>query len=184
MSKGLSVNIDGETLRALSNMFGATEHQVEAAMRSTYAKMGRWLRTRAMRGLSSKLKIQQKILRSRVKTFRLQGGITAGGEGAKVWFGLRPISLMRLNARKSGKGVRAAGGRYVEGAFIATMRGRKQVMRRVDGAARLPIEVVNADIAEPSTVYIEDELVGTTEFDSQFFRYLEHELKWRTQILK
>ena len=183
MSRGLSVDIDGDSIAALANTFGASQAQVEAAMRSTYAKMGRWLRTRAMRGLSSKLRIQQKILRGRVKTFRLQGGITAGGAGAKVWFGLRPISLMRLNARPHGKGVRADGGRYIEGAFIINLRGRPQVVKRV-GAARLPLETVNAEIAEPSTVYIEDELIGTAEFDFQFFKFLEHELKWRTQILK
>lgn len=183
MSKGLSVDIDGESIAALGNAFGATQAQVEAALRSTYAKMGRWLRTRAMRGLSSKLRIQQKILRGRVKTFRLQGGITDSGAGAKVWFGLRPISLMRLNARKSGKGVRADGGRYIEGAFIANFNGRPQVLKRT-GSARLPIEVQQADIADASTVYIEDDLVGTAQFDSQFFKYLEHELKWRTRILK
>lgn len=183
MAKGLSVDIDGDSVFALANAFGATEAQVEAAMRSTYGRMGRWLRTRAMRGLSSKLRIQQKILRARVKTFRIEGGIVNGGAGAKVWFGLRPISLMRLNARQSGKGVRAAGGRYIEGAFIANFKGRPQVLKRT-GSARLPIEVQNADIADESTIFIEDELIGTAEFDSQFFKYLEHELKWRTRILK
>lgn len=183
MSKGLSVDIDGESIRALANAFEATDAQVEAAMRSTYAKMGRWLRARAMRGLSSKLRIRQKILRARVKTFRLQGGIVDGGAGAKVWFGLRPISLMRLNARESGKGVRADGGRYIEGAFIATLNGRPQVLRRT-GPGRLPIEVVGADIDDEATVYIEDDLIGTAEFDSQFFKFLEHEIRWRTRILK
>jgi hypothetical protein len=183
LSKGLSVDIDAQSVFALASAFTATDEQVEAALRSTYAKMGRWLRTRAMRGLSSQLRIQQKILRARVKTFRLQGGIQDGGAGAKVWFGLRPISLMRLNARESGKGVRADGGRFVEGGFIARVGGRPQVLRRV-GKERLPLEVVMADIADPSTVYIEDELVGSAEFDRQFFKFLEHELKWRTRILK
>ncbi len=183
MAIGLDVQIDGESVRALVNAFGATESQVEAAMRSTYAKMGRWLRTRAVRGLSSKLRIPQKILRARVKTFRLQHGIMNEGAGAKVWFGLRPISLMRLNARKSGKGVRADGGRYVEGAFIANFHGRPQVLKRTS-SARLPIEVQHADIADASTIYIEDRLIGTAEFDAQFFKYLDHELKWRTRILK
>lgn len=183
MSKGLSVDIDGESLNALAYSFGATEDQAEAALRSTYAKMGRWLRTRAMRGLSSKLRIQQKILRSRVKTFRLQGGIISGGEGAKVWFGLKSISLMRLNAREFGKGVRADGGRFIEGAFIAKVGGKLQVLKR-RGADRLPVDVQMANISEPSIVYIEDELVGSAEFDRQFFKFLEHELKWRTRILK
>jgi len=180
---GLDVDIDPESLRALINAFGATEAQFEAAMRSTYGKMGRWLRSRAVRGLSSKLRIKQKILRGRVKSFRLQGGITGGGQGSKVWFGLRPVSLMRLSAKQTAKGVRADGGRFIEGAFIANFHGRPQVLKRV-GKDRFPLEIQHADIAEPSTVYIEDELIGTAEFDAQFFKFLEHELRWRTQILK
>lgn len=180
---GLDVDIDPESLRALINAFGATEAQFEAAMRSTYGKMGRWLRSRAVRGLSSKLRIKQKILRGRVKSFRLQGGITGGGQGSKVWFGLRPVSLMRLNAKQTAKGVRADGGRFIEGAFIANFHGRPQVLKRV-GKERFPLEVQHADISDQSTIYIEDELIGTAEFDAQFFKFLEHELRWRTQILK
>jgi len=183
MARGLSIEIDGRQVETLALAFGATEKQLEASLRSTYNRMGRWLRTRALRGLSVKLGIQQKILRSRVKSFRLQGGVGGKGEGAKVWFGLRDIPLIRLNARQSGKGVRASGGRYVEGAFIADYHGSRQVLKR-EGAARLPVRIVYAEIADPSNVYIEDELVGSASFDNQFFRFLEHELKWRTQILK
>lgn len=180
---GLSIEIDASSCDALADSFGATPAQVEAAMRSTYGRMGRWLRTRAVRGLSSKLRIQQKILRSRVRAFRLQGGVSAGGAGAKVWFGLRSIPLSRLNPKPTPKGVRAAGGRFVEGAFIARYRGREHVLKRT-GPGRYPIEIQTADIDDASITYIEDVLIGSAEFDEHFFRYLEHELKWRTQILK
>lgn len=182
MRRGLWVDFDDESIRALVNTFGATPAQFEAAMRSTYTKVARWLRTRAVRGLSSRLRIQQKHLRARVLSFRLQGGVTTG-EGAKVWFGLKSIPLIHLNARESGKGVRAAGGRYIEGAFIANIGGRPQVLKRV-GQDRLPVEVQTVQIADDAQVYIEDELIGTAEFEAQFFKFLEHELKWRTQILK
>lgn len=185
MARGIWIDFDGDSINALVNAFGATESQFEAAMRSTYGKMGRWLRSRGTRELSALLKIKQKILRGRIKAFGLQGGIGDHGRaaGAKVWFGLRPISLTRLNARQVAGGVRADGGRFVEGAFIANIDGHRQVMKRV-GKSRLPIETVYADIDEPALVYVEDNLIGTAEFDQQFFKYLEHELKWRTQILK
>lgn len=183
MSRGLSIDIDGEGIRALADVFDATDAQVKAAMRSTYAKMGRWLRTHSLRGLSVHLRIQPKILRSRVRAFRLQHGIGNTGEGAKVWYGLRAIALSRLKPKQTSKGVRAAGGRFVEGAFIAPLHGRNQVLKRV-GKARLPVRIVYADIADASMVYIEDELIGTTAFDGQFFKFLEHELRWRTRILK
>lgn len=181
--RGLSIEIDGRGIQSLVDVFGATEDQVNAAMRSTYSRMGRWLRTRALRGLTGKLAIQQKILRGRVKAFRFQGGAGSKGEGAKVWFGLRDVSLMRLNAREAAGGVKASGGRFIKGAFIARFQGRMQVLKR-EGKGRLPIHVVAAEISEPAQIYIEDELIGSAEFDLQFFRFLEHELKWRTRILK
>lgn len=181
--RGLEIDFDVDGIKSIISQFQASEKQVTAALRTTYNRMGRWVRTRAMRGLSSELKIQQAILRSRVRSFRFQGGISKKGEGAKVWFGLRPIPLSRLNARKARGGVRAAGGRYVEGAFIANYHGRRQVLKR-EGRARFPVNVVYAEIAEKSQLYIEDELLGVGPFESQFLKFFEHELKWRTQILK
>jgi len=182
MRSGLNIELDADGIDDLVRQFEATPAQLEAAMRSTYGRMGRWLRTQAVRGLSQKLGIQQKILRSRVRAFRMQGGIASARVGSKVWFGLNPIPLSRLRPRKAPKGVRAQGGRYVEGAFLANIRGRQQVMRRT-GPARLPLEVVYADIEDPSQVYIEDVLIGSDAFEAQFLRTLEHEIKWRTRTL-
>lgn len=183
MGRGLSIEVDGRQVESLAMSLGATDAQVEAAMRSTYGKMAKWLRTRSVRGLSAKLSIQQKILRARVRAYRLQGGVGSGGDGAKVWFGLRPIPFSLLKPKATAGGVRAAGGRFEPGAFIGKVRGRTQVLRR-EGAARLPIRIVYADIEDPARIYVEDELVGTAEFDAQFFKLLEHELKWRTKILR
>jgi hypothetical protein len=111
----------------------------------------------------------------------MQGGIHGGGE-AKVWYGLRDIPLSRLHPRQTAKGVRADGGRYVEGAFMAKLFGRMQVLKRVS-KARVPLAIQYAEIYDEAVVYIEDELVGSAMFDAQFFKFLEHELKWRTRIL-
>lgn len=178
----LTVDIDGRGIDALADAFGATEKQVQAAMRSTYAKMARWLRTQSVRGLSSRLKIQQKILRSRIRTYRLQHGMD-NGEGMKVWYGIKDIAFARLNPRQNARGVRAQGGRFEQGAFIANLYGRRQVMKRI-GKERVPLRIVYAEIADESVTYIEDTLVGTALFDAQFYKFLEHELKWRTSILK
>jgi hypothetical protein len=179
--RGLFLDIDGGSIAGLANAFGATELQVEAALRSTYGKLAKWLRTQSVRGLSAKLKVPPAILRSRLKTYRLQGGI--GGGEAKVWYGLRDIPLIRLKPRETSKGVACAGGREVEGAFIAKLFGRLQVLKRV-GKGRVPLKVQYAAIYDDAVVYIEDELIGTAAFDAQFFKFLEHELKWRTRILR
>src|SRR5690606_2632115 len=123
----------------------------------------------------AKLKIQQSVIRARVRTYRMQGGVGGDGAGAKVWYGLRPIPFSRLRPRETPSGVVTAGGLRADGAFIANLRGRKQVLRR-RGAARVPLEVVMADVSDAANIYIEDELVGTAESDRQFFKLLEHEL--------
>lgn len=178
----INIEIDGQGIQALVDAFGATEKQVQAAMRSTYGKVAKWLRTQSVRGLSKELNIQQSILRSRLRTYRMAHGIGNTGEGAKVWYGLRPIPFARLNPRETSTGVKTAGGRHEDGAFIATLHGRKQVLKRV-GRARVPLRVVYAEIADDAVVYIEDELIGSAAFDAQFYKILEHEIRWRTRIL-
>lgn len=179
----LSIDLDGRGIQSLVDAFGATEAQMMAAMRSTYSKMARWLRTQSVRGLSDKLKIQQKILRSRIRTYRMQNGIRGGNVEAKVWYGINDIAFARLNPRETATGVKAMGGRSEDGAFIAKMYGRRQVLKRI-GKQRVPLRIVYAEIANEATTYIEDTLVGTAMFDAQFYRFLEHEIKWRTSILK
>jgi Prophage minor tail protein Z (GPZ). len=182
MAGGLLVEVDARQVGALADELGATEAQLEAALKSAYGRMARWLRTRAVRGLSAHLGVQQKILRGRIRTFRLQGGVSTGGDGAKVWFGLQPISLMRLGARQTAQGVRA-GGRMYPGAFIATVNGRRGVYRRV-GKERVPLEAVTLDISDKALTYVEDELIGTAEFDAQLQKFIEHEIRWRTRLLR
>lgn len=180
--RGLYLDIDGGSIAGLANSFGATEAQVTASLKSTYTKMARWLRAASVKGLSKKLRIPQHILRSRLKSYRLQGGVSGSGE-AKVWYGLRDIPLIRLKPRETRKGVRTANGIEVEGAFIAKLFGRLQVLKRA-GKGRTPLRVQYATIYDDAIVYIEDELIGTAQFDAQFFKFLEHELKWRTRILR
>lgn len=179
MAAGTWINIDAQGLQALADQVGATEKQVQAAMRSTYGKLGRWARSQAVRGLSGHLGLQQKILRRRVRHFRMQHGVGTHGS-AKVWFGLRPIRMSDLRPKSRGKGVAADGGRYVEGAFIVRRNGKRAVFKR-DGGARLPIREVTVDISDQVQAWIEDNLIGSPEFEAQFFKYLEHELKWRTR---
>lgn len=179
MPGGIRIDIDAVGLQAMAAEVGATQAQLEAAMRSTYGRMGRWARTRAVRGLSPRLNIQQKILRRRVRHFRLQHGVSGQG-GAKVWFGLKPVRFSHLRPVQTARGVRAAGGRFEEGAFIVR-RGNSQKVFKRTGPGRLPIREVEVDISEQSQVYIEDNLVGSPEFEEQFFRTLQHELRWRTR---
>lgn len=156
----------------------ATEAQAEKALTSTLMKMSKWLRTRSAQGLSKELAVTQKVLRRRLKTMRLSKSID--GPSITVWYGLDPISVIYLGARKTKAGISAGKHRF-PGAFIsAGKNGKKQVFKR-RGKSRLPIEKQVLDIQDRANVFIEDKLVGAAEFESQFLKTFEHELKWRTR---
>lgn len=178
----LTLDLRAEDIKRAIVSLGATEEQARKALNSTLGKMASWVRTRSLRAISSETKIQQKVLRSRLKTFRMQAAlshITSDGS-AKVWFGLNPVPWARLSPKGSRKGgVTAAGGRHDPHAFIATLHGRPQVLRRV-GKGRVPLEVVTADIESDANKFIEKFVLASAEFEKQFFLTFERELRWRT----
>lgn len=156
----------------------ATLDQAEKALNSTLVKMASWLRTRSVRGLSKELAIQQKVIRRRLKSFRLKKG--TDGSSITVWYGLDPVAMIYLGARQTKKGV-TAGKHRRDSAFIAKgANGGRQVFKR-QGKARLPIDKQVLDVNDKAETFLEDKLIGAAEFEAQFFRTFERELKWRTR---
>lgn len=179
----LTIAVDVAGLNQAILNLRATDPQARKALHSTMVKMAAWVRTRAVRGVSDKVKIQQKILRQRVRTYRMQGRLShATSDGSmKVWFGLNAVPWAKLNPRATRQGgVSAAGGRHDSEAFIAHYGGRPQVLKRI-GKARTPLLVVKAEIATEANDYIERFVIASAEFESHFLTVFERELKWRTQ---
>lgn len=173
----ISLQIDTSGMQRAAAQLDASTAQINAAMRSTLGKMARWSRTQSLRQLSSRLAIQQKLLRPRLKA----GKVKRSARGAQValWYGLNPVALIHLGARQTRQGVRARGGRQVDGAFIAQARnGKRQVFKR-KGRARLPIAVQAAAIEEKASNYIEKDLADSRAFEQRFLKTFEHELQWR-----
>ena len=112
----IDLHIDKAGLQRAAQELGATDAQVLQAVCSTISKMARWARSRSVRELAGGLVVPQKILRPRIKAQRLRR--TATGAEAGVWYGLNPVALIRLGARRTRAGVSAKGGRHIEGAFI------------------------------------------------------------------
>jgi hypothetical protein len=175
----ISVRIDARDLGRLVRELAATQSQAERALRSTLRKMASWVRTRSVRGLSEKLRIQQKVIRRRLRSIKARN--TPRGAEVSIWYGLNPIDLIHLQARQNGRGVRASGGRFVEGAFIPSKK--RQVFKRV-GASRLPLEKQTAEIQDEAERFLDDGLLNSAAFEQQFFKTFEHELKWQTRRQK
>jgi hypothetical protein len=88
--------------------------------------------------------------------------------------------MIYLGAKQLGSGVSASGGRFVKGAFIAEMRGGTAHVFKRQGTARLPIDKQEAEIEQTSDRFIQHDALGA-EFEAQFFKVFEHELKWQTR---
>ncbi|KVR28632.1 hypothetical protein WL61_23230 [Burkholderia ubonensis] len=180
----IDISIDEIGLESVEAFLAATPKQIDAAMASTFIKMARWFTTKSVRELAKHLKLPQKEVRRRLRTFRLAR--VAGGKGVRVWYGLDPMGMIHLNARQTRQGVSAYGGRFVKGAFIANGRAgaggpassNRQVFVR-EGKARLPIKKVSVELGDEAQTYIEDHLLSGAQFTARFFKVFEHELKWR-----
>lgn len=181
----IEIDVQESGLESIERFLAATPKQVDRAMSSTFAKLARWLTTKSIRELAKHLKLPQKEVKRRLRTFRLSR--VAGGQGVRVWYGLDPMGMIHLGARQTKEGVTAYGGRFVKSAFIA--RGRagqggpadtnKQVFVR-EGRTRLPIKKVTVALGDDAQRYIEDHILGGYDFTQQFYTIFERELKWRT----
>lgn len=183
----IEIAITEQGIEGIEAFLASTPKQVDAALASTCSKMARWLTTQSVRGLAKHLKLPQKEVKRRLRSFRLTR--TSGSKGVRVWYGLDPMGAIHLNAvddRGPGGGVVAYGDRFFQHAFIA--RGRagnggaaesnKQVFIRV-GRTRLPIKKVTVALGDEAQTYIEDHILGGIDFSARFYKTFEHELTWR-----
>lgn len=185
--------IDSSGLAAISLELGATPAHCNAALRSTLKRMATWLKALSLRGLPKELDVPLKVLRKRLKTFRLHA--SSDGTTVTVFYGLDPVALIHMTPKKTADGVQAGQKRHVTGGFIAkAFNGKRQVFKR-EGAKRIMTKGVNAgklkqplvnqkaDIKDAAETWIEDKLVGAIAFEKRFFDTFRHELQWRMQTL-
>lgn len=166
----ISLDIGAQGIEAIIAELEPTEKQANAALSRTLNRMAKWVQTRTTKGLSAELQVTQKIMRRRMRKTSIQK--TSTGWTIKLWYGLNEISLIHLNARKTKKGV-TVGKHKRDKAFIA----KGQVFKR-SRKGRLPIEKQTLEIKEKADSYIEDRAFSSG-YQEQFFKTLEHELKWQ-----
>lgn len=166
----ISLDISAQGIEAIIAELEPTEKQVNAALSRTLNRMSKWVQTRTVKGLSTELQVIQKVMRRRMRKTSIQK--TSTGWTIKLWYGLNGISLIHLNARETKKGV-TAGKHKRDGAFIV----KGQVFKR-SGKGRLPIEKQTLEIKAKADSYLEDQAFSSG-YQDQFFKTLEHELKWQ-----
>lgn len=191
--RSINLDIDVDRLDQLQVDLQATDKQVRQALRSTLGKMARWMRTQSARGLSKELDLKQKAIRKRLKSFRVK---TKGNQAeVTVWYGLDPFDYMDLGPRQTQAGI-SAGRRRIQGGFIApALGGTRKVFKRegtkremgkgrYKGKLRQPIEKQEVPIQDQANIWIEDQMLGSQQFDERFLTIFERELEWRTKKRK
>jgi hypothetical protein len=168
---GQFLTIDQSQIEAISTALAATPKEAEKAMARALNRTAQWMQTRARRALAAGLNIPSKVIRARLR-YALYNKST---ERVRVWFGLNPVSAIRLkNPRQNATGVKAGGEQY-DGAFIATGRnGNRHIYERV-GKRRFPIVSVYKEIEEGASILERQVFEGWEDF---FFQRFEHELVW------
>lgn len=180
----IDLQIDLARVDQLVAEVNATDDQVRVALRSTVSKLSTWLRTRATRAMSAELQIKQQVLRFRLKNIKLKKA--PNGAVGGVWLGLNDLDFVYMGgASQDQQGVEFRG-RSFGGAFMGprpgTISGKLAGMAfKRTGSGRLPIEKVGLPIQDEADKALESEVMEWGAFQAQFFKVLEHELKWRTR---
>ncbi|MEN8282613.1 hypothetical protein [Acinetobacter gerneri] len=172
----LDLDIDG--IEAIVSTLQPSEKDVKIALKRALNKMAKWLSTRTNRGLSKELNLTQKILRRRLKKSSII--TTSTGLSIRLFYGLNDVALIHLNPKQTKTGVTASK-RKVNGAFIS--KSKNQVFKRV-GQERLPIEKQVDVIKQKADSYLENTEFSSFEFQAQFLKILEHELKWQMKWME
>lgn len=168
------VHLDEEEVSRIREAVLASEKQVKVAFHRALRRTMRAIRTKASKDLRLKLKIPSKVWKTRLRFY------VRNREGnQRLWFGLDPISLSRLNPRQTKAGISASGGIRRKGAFMPR-KGKLDgiVFKRRPGAPRLPIDKQSFEVEEQVLLYIEDELFS--EIEPLLYKNFEKELNWET----
>lgn len=160
MAQGLFFDIDASEIEKLIEGFELSKDQLRAAYTRALQRTAQRMRTAASRGLRARMGLRNASrLRSRLKVRRFRGG----GQGKdateiELWAGLNDFLMSDFKGapRKVADGVEFRGRKF-DGAFFASIGGKRQVVRR-STLQRLPIEVLTVPVADEIQVFLEDEI--------------------------
>ncbi|OYW89270.1 MAG: hypothetical protein B7Z23_12095 [Pseudomonadales bacterium 32-61-5] len=135
----MQVTLSQSDLDRMVRSLGLLPEALQRAARRAVRKTAKWTETTAARAMSADLKVQQKIIRARLRTYARGTGLEQ-----KVWLGLNALAANRLGVpRRKGSGTQV-GRHFLDGAFPIKRFGNG-VYRRT-GADRFPLELAKVEI--------------------------------------
>jgi hypothetical protein len=161
--------IEAKGLDRIGRDLGATQKQIEPAMRSAVSRVTRWAGNEAARRISKATKVTGKVIKGRMRV-EVMG---KDGVLGRVWAGLRNIPLKAMKPRQTKSGV-TAGPAKRPGAFISEKLNGHVFKRKT--AKRLPIEKETFSILDHGM-----DAMGSleNEIGERLQREFESQLKWQ-----
>lgn len=138
---GMRMDIDRKELDQLLGAFQISKQAAKRAAERAVRKAAKWTGGQAAKVTGAELKLQQRLIRQRLRTFR-----KGDGTEQKIWLGLNAIAVRRLGqARRTQRGVQV-GRHFFEKAFVIDKFGGGIYRRKT--ADRFPLSLVKLEIDE------------------------------------
>ena len=171
----LSMNIPSEEMDRLLGMFQLSKEACRRAARRAVRKTAKWTEGQAARTMSSQLRIQQKIIRQRLRTYMKGDGLDQ-----KVWLGLNSMAARRLGTpRRRGTGTQV-GRHFFDGAFPIQKYGGG-VYRRA-GKGRFPLELAKMEIDDVGAAALRE---AANKAEARLMEIMRQELRYEfSKVLK
>jgi len=158
------------------NVTGAlhlSQAAVRAAARRAVQKTARSTQAESSRALSSELRVQQKLIRARLRLYRTGDALTQ-----KVWLGLNAVAAAHLGQPRRAAGGTQVGRHFFKDAFPIARYGNG-VYRRV-GKGRFPLELVKLDIQQTGDAVMNQ---AAARAEERLMRFLQQELRFELSKL-
>lgn len=169
------LQIQPDELLKIAEKFAATQKQFEQALNRSLKRTARHARTTLAKEVSKSLKIRSKTIKNRI-ILDLHGN----DKSLRLWIGLNPIGLHRLNPKQNKSGTKFGRGNTRKGAFLVHMpNGSRLVMKRKRQSA-YPLEKQSLNIFETGIAAIEAKVIPAIE--STILVHFERELNFETNL--
>jgi len=158
------------------NVTGAlhlSKSAVQAAARRAVRKTARSIQTESSRALSRELRVQQKLIRARLRLYRKGDALAQ-----KVWLGLNAVAVAHLGEPRRAAGGTQVGRHFFKDAFPIARYGNG-VYRRT-GRERYPLELVKLDIEQTGDAVMR---LAATRAEEHLMRFLQQEVRYELSKL-
>lgn len=164
----INASLSQADVERLVGMFGLSRDAVRRAARRAVAKAARWTQGQASRAMSAELRIQQRVLRARLRLYRRGEGLEQ-----KVWLGLNAVAAARLGTPKRRAGGTQVGQHFFKDAFPIRRYGGG-VYRRL-GPDRFPLELAKLEIDEVGAAALRE---AAQRADERLMQIMQQELRY------